>query len=57
MGAVSAPILANVGGIIVKEFKISFPEFALLNGWPLLATGFSACMYYHVSATNTIRRG
>lgn len=44
MGAVLTPILASVGGIIVEEFQITFTQFALLNGWPLLTTGISARM-------------
>lgn len=43
MGSVLSPILSTVGGPIVKEFGITFPQFALLSGWPLLTTGLSSC--------------
>lgn len=43
MGAILSPILSTVGGPIVEEFRISFPQFALLSGWPLLSTGLTAC--------------
>jgi hypothetical protein len=42
MGAVLAPILANVGGPLVKEFGVTFPQYTQLSGWPLFTTGISA---------------
>ena len=44
LGAVLSPVLSTAGGDIVKEFHITFSQYALLTGWPLLTSGCAACL-------------
>jgi hypothetical protein len=42
LGAVLSPVLSTIGGLVVPEMEITFNQFALLSGWPLLTSGCAA---------------